>query len=195
MLPGSLTLGMTAETRRGTSPWLLCQSARPITLTSHNDKKHSPFRATHNRTDNQCGQDAELTNPVQSKHHPFFLFPPLFTTTTTAATVETAPDALQIRVNPLIAPRGESRLRRGVKVSSSLWMESDMKYGQTSPPRHEHWLRFSLPCLTVPEEEEALTFRSWSAYWWGGCTGMLLLVAVKALGLFKSETKPNTYTL
>lgn len=57
-------------------------------------------------------------------------------------------------------PKGESRLRGGVrwgeKVSSSLWSESDMNYGLTSPLRHEYWLRWSLPCLTVQEEDRLL---------------------------------------
>lgn len=57
-------------------------------------------------------------------------------------------------------PKRESRLRGGVrggeKVSSSLWSESDMNYGLTSPLLHEYWLRLSLPCLTVQEEDRLL---------------------------------------
>lgn len=60
-----------------------------------------------------------------------------------------------------------------------------MKYGLTSPPRREHWLRFSLPSLTVQEEEAPQELERILMRW--VFTGMLLLllVAVKALGLFK----------
>lgn len=148
-------------------------------MTSRKWQKHSPFRATHNRTDNQCGQDAKLTNPVQRKHHPFlFLFSfflsfSLFTTTTTAKSPpinsRDGSGRSSNQSKSIDCPKGESRLRRGgaggvvgggEKVSSSLWKESDMKYGLTSPPRREYGLRYSLPRLTVQEEDEALTFRS-----------------------------------
>lgn len=137
-------------------PWLLYQSDGAITLTSPNDKSHSPFRATHNRTDNQRGQDAKLTNPVQGKHHPFLFSPPLLSLFTTTATAKSPPinsrDGSGRSPNQstsIDCPKGESRLRRGVKVSSLLWRESDMKYALTSPPRREYWLRSSLPSLTV----------------------------------------------
>ncbi|KAK5874921.1 hypothetical protein CesoFtcFv8_027463 [Champsocephalus esox] len=75
-------------------------------------------------------------------------------------------------------------------------MESDVKYGQTSPTSNTG---SGLPCVTV-QKKKRLYIQDLKRILMRSARGvllllLLLLVAVKALGLFKCETKPNTYTL
>lgn len=150
MLPGSFTLKQT----EGNNIKLLSQSAGAITLTSLNDKltfsrsKQSNRQPARKRR--EIGEPcAKQTSPLLTVFYLSSLFfpPPRCLQAQQqqkqplSQTVDT--DA-QIRVNPLIAPSPKKQNRRkslevekGLdkkKVSSSQLIESDMKYGLTSPP-------------------------------------------------------------
>lgn len=142
--------------------------AKALTFSRNTQSNRQPVR-TRREIDEPC---AEETSPFPISFS-FFLSFSLFTTTTTAKSPpinsRDGSGRSSNQSKSIDCPKGESRLRRGgaggvvgggEKVSSSLWKESDMKYGLTSPPRREYGLRYSLPRLTVQEEDEALTFRS-----------------------------------
>lgn len=105
----------------------------------------SPFGATHNRTDDQSGQDAKLPQPVQREHPPCPLN--IMTRNETSDSGET-PDRQTdssdhrksfdwpMKEKGQVERRGLERVRaRGGCVGE--------EYAQTCPPR-EHWLRCCL---------------------------------------------------
>lgn len=168
MLPGSLTLKR--EHKQDEDVTLTRASISPGNNLDSAEARRSPFRAAHDRTDDQRGQDADAkaTGAVQGEHHPFGCVrgrlrqrrAPRRDNQQTAAGGRTdgRTDALPLRVNPLIAAKVERTGGYGrKKVSGALRMESDVKCWMSSPPRRQHWLRFPPSSLT---EQEALTFGS-----------------------------------
>lgn len=116
MLPGSLTLKWEQKQEENiTLTHVSISSSNNLDFTKR--QEHSPFRATHNRTDNQCGQDTKLTNPMQSEHH-LFLFFLRCLQQQRAPNQQTVADALQIRVNPLIAQKEKVDWRGGKKSAA-----------------------------------------------------------------------------